>query len=160
MSSQKERQWRRFCGSDSITLSAASAQTVTVCTWDPDAEYGSHAETAVSAPATDWFLAEGATGFFDECILSANPNTRAATAAVTHVLTGGGTLVRTIAVPANSRLTIDVNGEAGNGISLANASVSAAVHSDEPIIVERAMYSSSRRVWWATGSDTVATKLR
>ena len=37
--------------------------------------YGAgHASAGVTTPSTDWFLAEGATGFFDEFILIANPN--------------------------------------------------------------------------------------
>ena len=37
-----------------------------------------HESTGVTAPATDWFLAEGATGaFFDMFVLIANPTSTA-----------------------------------------------------------------------------------
>ena len=43
-------------------------------TWDGTA-YGAHAETALDAPSTTWYLAEGAThGAFDLFYLLQNPN--------------------------------------------------------------------------------------
>jgi hypothetical protein len=108
-----------------------------------------HASAGVVTPSTDWFLAEGATGYFDEFILIANPTDQSANVEVTYLLTGGGTLTRTLTVPAKSRQNIFVNWEQGNGISLANTSVSARVRSTNniPIIVERAM-------WWPSGGFT------
>jgi M6 family metalloprotease-like protein len=106
-----------------------------------------HATAGVTAPSTDWFLAEGATGYFDEFILIANPNSQPATVTITYLLTGGGTLVKSRTVAANSRQTIFVNAEQGNGVSLANTSVSASVHASLPVIVERAM-------WWPSGGFT------
>jgi hypothetical protein len=99
-----------------------------------------HAAAGVTAPATDWFLAEGATGpLFDLFVLLANPGDSAAEVDVTYLLTGGGTLVRPFRVEPRSRSTIWVNGEPGLG----STSVSTQVHSTNgvPIIVERAM-------WW------------
>ena len=47
-------------------------------TWDATG-YGSHAETAIAAPATTWYLAEGAThSGFDLFYLLQNPNATAA----------------------------------------------------------------------------------
>ena len=43
---------------------------------------GAHNSAAVTAPALNWFLAEGATGsFFDTFVLVANPNTSPADSA-------------------------------------------------------------------------------
>ena len=49
-----------------------------------------HESAGVTAPATSWFLAEGATGpFFDLFILLANPNDQPAEVTVDYLLLGG-----------------------------------------------------------------------
>ena len=107
-----------------------------------------HESAGVTAPALEWFLAEGATGaFFDLFVLIANPGATDAAVSVEYLLVGGGSLTKTYTVPANSRTTIWVDDEqlpAGSGQRpLANVAVSTAVRSTNnvPIIVERAM-------WW------------
>jgi uncharacterized repeat protein (TIGR03803 family) len=114
-----------------------------------------HASAGVTAPALEWFLAEGATGtFFDLFVLVANPNPTAATITAEYLLVGGGTYTRAYAVPANGRLTIWVDDEtlpAGSGQKpLAAVSVSTTVRSTNavPIVVERTM-------WWP-GPETTA----
>jgi len=52
-------------------------------------------------------------------------------------------------VGANSRYTIDVNGDAGGGLS-----ISAKVTSDVPVMVERPMYFDFQGKW--TGGHDVA----
>ena len=105
-----------------------------------------HDSAGVTAPATDWFLAEGATvGTFDMYILLANPGDTAGTATVTYMLTDGRTLVKSYPVEARSRQTVWVNGErddANPAFTLSHVSLSAMVHGSVPIIVERSM-------WWA-----------
>ncbi len=60
-----------------------------------------HESAGVTAPALEWFLAEGATGpFFDLFVLIANPNPLAATVEVEYLLVGGGTLTRPTPSPA------------------------------------------------------------
>jgi hypothetical protein len=103
-----------------------------------------HDAAGVTAPAADWFLAEGATGpAFDEYVLIANPGAAAAELDVTYLLPGGATLSKHYTVAASSRRTIWVNGESDGVVSLQRASVSTRVHSANgvPVIVERAM-------WW------------
>jgi hypothetical protein len=107
-----------------------------------------HESAGVIAPATTWFLAEGATGtFFDLFVLIANPGTLDATVEVEYLLPGGGTLTKTRTIPAGARVTIWVDDEelpAGSGQKpLANTSVSTTVRSTNavPIVVERSM-------WW------------
>jgi hypothetical protein len=99
---------------------------------------GGHESIGVTAPATAWFLAEGATGaLFDTYVLIGNPNATAATVRVTYLLPSGQTIVRPRVMPANSRLTVPVELEAPE---LADTAVSTTVTADVPVIVERAMY--------------------
>jgi hypothetical protein len=107
-----------------------------------------HASAGVTAPALDWFLAEGATGaFFDLFVLIANPSTTAASVDVEYLRPSGPPLVKSYVVPPQSRMTIWVDDEqlpAGSGQRpLAEGSVSTSVHvtNGVPVIVERAM-------WW------------
>ncbi len=121
----------------------------------PDGQFGTvddvlfnagHASAGVTAPATTWLLAEGATGpYFDEFILIANPGAVDAAIDVRYLLPDGRVLVKSYGVPAASRFNIWVNEEEfpGLGKALAETAVSAVVTSTNgvPIIVERAM-------WW------------
>ena len=64
-----------------------------------------HESAGVTAPALEWFLAEGATGaFFDLFLLIANPNATAANVEVEYLLVGGGTLTKSYTVAAHSRI--------------------------------------------------------
>jgi hypothetical protein len=107
-----------------------------------------HGSAGVTAPATSWFLAEGATGsFFELFLLIANPSSQQAQVRVDYLLQGGGTLSKQYAVAADSRFTIWVDNEqlpAGSGQRpLAATTVAMRVTStnDVPVIVERSM-------WW------------
>ena len=107
-----------------------------------------HNSAGVTAPALDWFLAEGATGsFFDLFILVANPNETDARVRATYLLTDGSTLSKDYTVQANSRFNIWVDLEQfpdGSGnLLLANAALSTTISAlnGVPVIVERAM-------WW------------
>jgi hypothetical protein len=106
-----------------------------------------HASAGVTAPATEWFLAEGATvGTFDMFITLANPGTVSGTATITYMLTNGRTMVKTYPVAASSRQTVWVNGESDDTdptFALSWVSLSSKIHSTVPIIVERSM-------WWST----------
>lgn len=104
-----------------------------------------HESAGVTAPATDWFLAEGATGdYFDLFILIENPNSSPASVEATYLLVNGTTVVKTYPVAANSRFNIWVDLE---GPELANAAVSTRLRSLNGVsfIVERSM-------WWPFGS--------
>ncbi|MEO5820805.1 MAG: hypothetical protein ABIT71_09885, partial [Vicinamibacteraceae bacterium] len=107
-----------------------------------------HESAGVTAPALNWFLAEGATGtFFDLFVLVANPGATDATIEVEYLLSSGPPLTKTYTVPAHSRMTIWVDDEelpAGSGQKpLAADSLSTVVRvtNGVPVIVERAM-------WW------------
>jgi hypothetical protein len=102
----------------------------------------------VTAPATDWFFAEGATAEpFDLYLLVANPGDVAAHVTVTYLLIDGRTLTRKHTVDPRSRFTIWVDAVADEddpAFTLASEALSMSVTSDVPILAERAM-------WWPAG---------
>jgi autotransporter-associated beta strand protein len=99
---------------------------------------GGHESAGVTAPSVTWFLAEGATGpFFETFVLLANPNGADAVATVTFLTTGGAPIVKEKTVPANGRLTVNIESE---DPALANAAVSTKIDASLPVIVERAQY--------------------
>jgi len=105
---------------------------------------GGHASAAVTAPATRWFVAEGATGpSFDTYLLIANPGS-VDTVATVRYLTPEGPYITTYAVRANSRLTLFVDAELGTASGRdalgTQIDVSAEISAPSPIVVERAMY--------------------
>lgn len=105
---------------------------------------GGHASAAVTAPATRWFAAEGATGpNFDTYLLLANPG-NADTVATVRYLTPEGPYTQTYGLRANSRLTLFVDDElgraSGRDAHRTQIDVSAEVTAPQPIVVERAMY--------------------
>ncbi len=115
-------------------------------TWDGTG-YGSHSETAVAAPSTRWYFAEGATiSGFQLFYLLQNPSTHDVPVRVRYLRTTGGRLEKTYVLPAQSRENIWVNQEQfdGLGTALASAEFSAVVETLDgtPIIAERAMYLS------------------
>jgi hypothetical protein len=118
-------------------------------TFGTDGE-GSHLETALAAPATEWLLAEGATGWrFSLFYLLQNPNALPAEVDVAF-LRGPGDPVLThhYTLAPHSRRTIAVDDEefpVGSGQRpLAATAVSGhvTVANGVPILVERAMYLS------------------
>jgi len=107
-----------------------------------------HESAGVTAPSTQWFLAEGATGnYFDLFILIANPQAAEATVQADFLLSSGQVITKTYQVAGNSRFNIWVD-EAD--AALADAAMSTRITSTNgvPIIVERSM-------WWpGPTSDT------
>ena len=106
-----------------------------------------HESAGITAPATRWWLAEGATGpMFDEFVLLANPNAHAAEVRATFLRPDGVQVVRTYVVGPNQRQTVWVDHEDPR---LADTAVSAVVEATNgvPIVVERSM-------WWPGASAT------
>ena len=100
-----------------------------------------HESAGITAPANEWFLAEGATGsYFDLFVLIANPGTSDAQVEATYLLPDGTTVVKRHTVGATSRFNIWVDLEDAR---LADTAVSTTIRSTNgvPVIVERAM-------WW------------
>jgi hypothetical protein len=88
-----------------------------------------------TAPAADYFLAEGTTDWgFTTYVLVQNPNDAAANVTVTYMTGAGPQPQAPFSMPANSRKTIRVNDV------LPGKDLSTQVHADQPIIAERAMY--------------------
>lgn len=119
---------------------------------------GGHEAAAVTAPATQWFVAEGATGpNFDTYLLIANPNAAATTATVRY-LTPEGAYAATYAVGGNSRLTLFVDAElarvSGRDALATQVDVSAEVSASQPIVVERAMYWFGGFQNWTDAHDS------
>jgi len=111
----------------------------------PDQVYAAgHESAGVTAAATRWFLAEGATGsFFNMFILIANPSIDPANVRLDYLLSNGQTVAVDHTVAANSRLTINAAFDAPE-LASANISTVATSTNGVPIVVERAM-------WWPAG---------
>ena len=98
-----------------------------------------HASMGVPAAATEWFLAEGATGaFFDLYVLVANPSAVDADVTARFAKPDGSIVTRRYLVAAHSRHSIHVDGirELGNSAVATTVTSTNAV----PIVVERSMY--------------------
>jgi len=99
---------------------------------------GGHESAGATQPSPTWLLAEGATGpFFETFILLANPNTTDAQVTVTFLPASGAPVTKMKTVPANSRLTINIEGE---DPALGNAAVGTQIQSSVPILAERSQY--------------------
>jgi Ca2+-binding RTX toxin-like protein len=116
---------------------------------------GGHESAGVPAGSTSWFLAEGATGsFFETFVLVGNPNPSPANLTFTFLTDGGQTVVRHKTVPANGRLTINVETE---DALLANAAVATSLVADQPVVAERAMYWPGPPSTWAEAHNSFGT---
>ena len=105
---------------------------------------GGHVTSAVTSPATTWYLAEGTTRSpYQEWITIQNPNSTNALITVTYMTGTTSATTPDITVEANRRKTIDVNYTL-EGLGIINADVSTKVESTNgvSIIVERPMYFS------------------
>jgi len=107
---------------------------------------GGHNGMAATGARSDWYLAEGYTGWegsqFDEWILVANENEQPAAVIVTYMFPDGSTQAVEHTAAARSRMTVSADAEVGQG-----QMVSAHIHSDVPVVVERAMYFAYRDAW-------------
>jgi hypothetical protein len=111
---------------------------------------GGHDVLGVYSTATTWFFAEGTTrANFEEWLCLQNPGNSDAQATISYFTAGGQVIERQWTVNANSRLTVNVNTDAG-----ADLDISTLVSSDKPIIVERPMYFNFDNVWTG-GHDVV-----
>lgn len=93
-----------------------------------DNRRGGHDSTGVSAPANDFYLAEGTTAYgFDEWILVQNPNNQACQVDVTFMTYAGGMPGPSLVMAPNTRATIHANNYIG-------ADFSTKVHGNLPVI--------------------------
>jgi hypothetical protein len=118
--------------------------------WD-----GGHESAGVPEASSDWFFAEGATGpFFETFILVGNPNNVVANVTLTFLTNTGTTVARPFAIPANGRLTVNIETQ---DPSLANVAVSTTVVSDVPVVAERAMYWPDPPASWYEAHNSFGT---
>ncbi len=108
---------------------------------------GGHNVLGAYYTATSWFFAEGTTrAGFEEWLCLQNPGSSDAQTTISYFNAGGQVITKPWTVKANTRLTVNVNSDAGT-----NQDISAWVSSDEPIIVERPMYFDYNG--WTGGHD-------
>ncbi|MBU1942757.1 MAG: C39 family peptidase [Actinobacteria bacterium] len=99
-----------------------------------------HDSVGVSVPATDWYLAEGCTNTgFETWVLVQNPNPLPAEVTITFKTPAGPVDGPVETLPARSRKTYNV----GNTVPW-EYNVSTRVHSNRPVIAERAMYGDAQ----------------
>ena len=110
---------------------------------------GGHDVLGANSLSTSWNFAEGTTrDNFNEWLCLQNPGSKDAHATITYYTTSGQAIKKSWTISANSRLTVNVNQDAG-----ANLDISTKVTSENPIIVERPMYFDYNG--WTGGHDVV-----
>lgn len=100
-----------------------------------------HDSIGTTAPANDYYLAEGATGYgssFMTYVLVQNPNDKINKVTITYLTGTGEVAGPTLYMDPNSRSTVRINDQLK-----ANNDVSTRVHGTMPIIAERSMYWNS-----------------
>jgi len=112
-----------------------------------DMKSGTCSIGAVSTSRT-WYLAEGYTDQgFEDWVLIQNPQATYNNVTVTFMESSGANTVKQYLLPPESRFTVLVDGY------LPASEVSVKVRSQDPVIVERAMYWNNR----SDGHDSIAT---
>jgi len=122
-------------------------------TWDDG-----HDSLGATAPASDWYFAEGCTrpGFHTYLCLQNPDPTLTAAVDIDYYCGDGSKIEKTVDVGPQSRLTVAVHGD-GLGIGVhddAHGDVSIKVHSGVPIVAERPMYFNYAGMW-AGGHDSL-----
>jgi hypothetical protein len=142
----------------SVQVSAAGGYPLIVersMFWDRS-YYAGHTAGAVSAPGTQWFFAEGSQGFFDTYVLVVNANPAPAEMTLKFLREGEAPVVKTMAVGAQSRLTV----YAGDLPELVNQSFAIQLDATQPVIAERSMYfGSAPTEWWSGGHASGGSSL-
>jgi len=140
--------------------------------WPGSSWYEGHSTLATNTTGTAWAVADGQTGGPDNMrtyLLVASGSGATDSLRVTVCRDFGPPLVRTFsdALTPNGRLTIDLGtwfpevGPERVGVVLESmGQASSGPVAPMPIVVERAMYNDSGGVFWAAGSNLVATRLR
>ena len=120
-----------------------------------------HNSFGVTNLGLKWGLAEGRVGGpagYTTYVLLANPGDTAAQVTITFLRETGAPFDKTFNVPAKSRFNVDT----GPGTlvpELSDERFGALIVSDQPIAVERAMYSNAGGQVWAAGTNATATAL-
>jgi hypothetical protein len=140
--------------------------------WWPGPEAGvgavwteAHNSPGSTETGTVWALADGETGpppvNTRTYVLVANTSPFPATVRLTLLSdSGAAPRSRTYTVPANSRFTVGVHADFPEVIGGYGCLVESLGDVPAEIVVERAMYSDSGGVFWAAGTNVLATKMR
>ena len=120
-----------------------------------------HNSSGVTATSTRWGLAEGRIGAprnFTTYILLANPSANTAEVTVTYLRETGAPVTKKYTVQPTSRFNIDV---AGVVPELHDESFGARIEvtNGVPIAVERSLYWDANGIFWAGGTNALATPL-
>ena len=107
--------------------------------------YAGHTAAAQAAPATEWYFAEGAQGFFDTYILVNNPNATPTGVTFTFLREADTPVTKTVTVDPRSRFTLGT----GTIPELIDRAFSIVVSSVQPVTTDRAMYfgTTPERLW-------------
>jgi subtilisin-like proprotein convertase family protein len=116
--------------------------------WDAT-RYGGHGANATE-PATTWYFAEGAQGFYRTYILLANPNDQPADVTLRFLIEGGKPKDHKVTVAAHARETVD----ASTIPALASQAFGITVTSTRAIVAERAMYFDAGGRMWEGGHES------
>jgi subtilisin family serine protease len=101
-------------------------------------ETGGHCSVGATSASTEWYLAEGYTGEgFATQLAIQNPNSMEASVVISYLKDDGEQVVREHVIPATSRYTVNVGEPEELG---PEAAFSVRLVSDQPVVVERAMY--------------------
>ena len=121
--------------------------------WDRERGYGNHIESALEAPATSWYFAEGSTNAgFQLFYLVQNPGTSPAEIEASFLLPSGAPVVKRYTVDPTSRFNIWVN-RIPELSSTDQSAVFTSVNGT-PIIVERAMYLDTQGQFFGAGHES------
>jgi hypothetical protein len=129
---------------------------------------GGHGAAASPAPATTWYLAEGATGgFFDLYVLIANTGDIAGAATVRVIFEDGtsAALPQPVPLASHSRTTLDLADvfpaarDRAFGITVDSLGAAPA-----PLVVELSTYSDTEvggvRAFWGAGTNVLGRRVR
>jgi hypothetical protein len=123
--------------------------------WDAS-YYAGHAASALAAPATQWYFAEGAQGFFDTFVLVNNPNATPADVTFTFLREHETPVVKTVTVGGTTRYTL----EASSLAELRTRSFAIVVSATQPVTADRAMYfGSTATQLWGGGTASAGSAL-
>ena len=126
--------------------------------WDAARRYGAHAERAVVAASSEWFLAEGAThSGLQLFYLLQNPNAFGVDADVTYLFAGGQPpLTKRYSLAPSSRQTLWINQEDPR-LSATDVSAQITTTDNSGIVVERALYRDRPSQAFSAGHDGAGT---
>jgi len=119
-----------------------------------DQRLGGHDTLATSTPAQTWYLAAGASrGDFDTWVLVENPGNAPANVRVSFMTDTGSVVVQPMFVLPHARASLFTNPVVPNAV------YGMRIDSDQPVVVERAVYfDNSRAGFDAAGVPTPATE--